>query len=191
MATPRILAFSGSTRVGSFNQMLVKIAADGARAAGAEVTVVDLRELGMPLYDHAIEAAGFPASVVQFKTLMKSHDGLLISAPEHNSSISAVLKNAIDWASRAQPGEAALACFDGKVAGLMAASPGALGGLRGLVTVRSILSNIRVMVLPEQVAVSKANEAFAADGSLKDDKQAAAVKALGAKVVKVVSALKG
>jgi NAD(P)H-dependent FMN reductase len=191
MATPRILAFSGSTRVGSFNQMLVKIAADGARAAGADVTVVDLRDLGMPLYDHAIEAAGFPASVVQFKTLMKAHDGLLIAAPEYNSSITAVLKNAIDWASRAQPGEAPLACFDGKVAGLMSASPGALGGLRGLVTVRSILSNIKVLVLPEQVAVSKANEAFAADGSLKDEKQAAAVKGIGAKVVKVVSALKG
>jgi NAD(P)H-dependent FMN reductase len=191
MATPRILAFSGSTRVGSFNGKLVQIAAAGARAAGAEVTVVELRELGLPLYDPAIEAAGFPEAVVAWKALLKAHDGLLISSPEHNSSLSAALKNAIDWASRAQPGEPALACFDGKVAGLMAASPGMLGGLRGLVHLRMILGNIKVLVIPDQVAVAKANEAFTPEGKLHDAKQQAAVEAIGAKVARVVGALKG
>jgi chromate reductase, NAD(P)H dehydrogenase (quinone) len=122
--------------------------------------------------------------------MMIAHDGLLIASPEYNSSISAALKNAIDWASRPEPNEAPLVAFDGKVAGLMAASPGALGGLRGLVTVRSILGNIKVMVLPDQIAVVKAHEAFNADGTLKDAKQQAAVEKLGATVAGMLKKLK-
>jgi NAD(P)H-dependent FMN reductase len=113
----------------------------------------------------------------------------LISAPEYNSSITAVLKNTIDWVSRPVPGEAPLACFDGKVASLMSASPGALGGLRGLVHVRAILGNIKVLVLPDQVAISRAGEAFNPDGSLKDPKQQAAVEGLGAQLAWVIAKL--
>src|SRR5262249_26647355 len=116
----------------------------------------------------------------EFKKLMLSHPGLLISAPEYNSSITGVLKNAIDWASRQSPGEKPLACFTSKVAALMSASPGALGGLRGLVTVRSILGNIGVLVLPDQVAVPKAHEAFDENGGLKDPKQRTSIEKLGA-----------
>ena len=176
---PAILAFAGSTRTGSFNKQLVKVAAAGARAAGADVTLVDLRDLPMPLYDGDLEASdGIPPNARTFKALMLAHQGLLISAPEYNSGITGVLKNAIDWASRAPPGEAPLACFTGKVAALMSASPGGLGGLRGLVHVRSILGNIKVLVLPEQVAVLRAHEAFIPDGSLKDAKHAASVEVL-------------
>src|SRR5262249_23053287 len=120
---------------------------------------------------------------------LKSHQGMLISAPEYNSSISGVLKNAIDWASRTEPGEIPLICFTDKVAGLMSASPGSLGGLRGLVTVRSILGNIGTLVIPHQVAVSKAHEAFQEDGSLKDPKQQASVEKIGAQVVHLVEKL--
>src|SRR4051812_15650015 len=103
--TPRILAFAGSTRSDSLNKKLVRIAADGARAAGAEVTLVDLRELPMPIYDGDLEAAeSLPENAMKLRTLMMSHQGLLISSPEYNSSFSAVLKNAIDWVSRPQPG---------------------------------------------------------------------------------------
>src|SRR5690349_10389273 len=152
--TPKILAFAGSLRKDSFNKKLVKLAAAGAKSAGADVTYIDLKELPMPIFDEDLEAAqGMPENAKKFKQLMISHDGLLISAPEYNSSISAALKNAIDWASRPEPNEAPLVAFDGKVVSLMAASPGALGGLRGLVTVRSILGNIKVIVLPEQIAV--------------------------------------
>jgi NAD(P)H-dependent FMN reductase len=189
---PRILAFAGSTRTESFNKKLVKIAAAGARAAGAEVTLVDLRDLAMPLYDGDIEAAeGLPPNAKKFKELMKSHKGLLIASPEYNSSISGVLKNAIDWASRPEPGEPPLVAFDGKIAGLMSASMGALGGLRGLVTVRSILGNIKVLVVPDQVAVSKAHEAFNADGTLKDEKVHASVEKLGACVASIASKIHG
>jgi len=122
---------------------------------------------------------------------MLSHDGLLLSCPEYNSSITGVLKNTIDWASRQEPGEAPLACFTGKVAALMSASPGALGGLRGLVHVRAILGNIQVLVLPEQVAVPKAHEAFQPDGTLKDSKQQTAVEQLGRSLAHVLTKLKG
>ena len=188
---PKILAFAGSTRTGSFNKQLVKIGVAGARAAGAEVTLVDLRDLPMPLYDGDLEATeGIPPNGQKFKALMLAHQGLLISAPEYNSGITGVLKNAIDWASRSAPGEAPLACFVGKVAALMSASPGGLGGLRSLVHVRSILGNIRVLVLPDQVAIPRAHEAFAPDGALKDPKQQAAIEQLGRTLAEILVKLK-
>lgn len=188
---PKILAFAGSTRKESFNKKLVKIAADAARAAGADVTYLDLKDIPMPLYDGDLETEkGIPENGMKFKTMLLAHDGFLISAPEYNSSISGVLKNVIDWASRPIPGETPLACFAGKVVTLMSASPGALGGLRGLVTVRSLLSNINVIVLPAQVAVPKAHEAFGPDGKLKDAKQQASIEALGRDLVGILGKLK-
>lgn len=190
MTKPRILAFAGSTRTDSFNKKLVKIAAAGARDAGADVTIIDLRDFTMPLYDGDLEQKeGLPSNALNLKDLMKSHNGFLISSPEYNSSISGVLKNTIDWASRQSEGEQPLACFQGKVAGIMSASPGALGGLRGLVHVRSILGNIGVLVTPYQVAVSKAHEAFGADGSLKDKKQEDQVKKVGTDVANLLMKL--
>lgn len=189
--SPKILAFAGSTRTESFNKKLVQVAAAGAKAAGAHVTYIDLRDLPMPLFDEDLEAAeGLPATARQFKDLLIAHDGFLIASPEYNSSLSAVLKNAIDWASRPVEGEAPLACFAGKIASIMSASPGSLGGLRGLIHLRSILGNIKVLVLPDQLAVSKAYEAFNSDGSLKDPKQQEAVENLGKNLTTVVAKLK-
>jgi NAD(P)H-dependent FMN reductase len=186
----RILAFSGSLRRDSFNQKLARIAADAARAAGATVTVLDLRDVPMPLFSEDLEQSeGLPAGARKLKELMLAHEGLLIASPEYNSSISAALKNAIDWASRAAPGEPPLACFVDKVAGLMATSPGTLGGLRGLVTLRMILSNINVLVLPNQLTVPRAHEAFGDDGRLKDAKQQAAIEKLAAKLTSVIARL--
>jgi chromate reductase len=169
---PKILAFAGSLRKDSYNKKLVQIAAAGARATGAEVTYLDLRDLPLPVFDEDLEKAeGLAANARKLKELFLAHHGLLISAPEYNSSITAALKNTIDWVSRPVQGEPPLAGYLDKVAAIMSASPGALGGLRGLVHVRAILGNIHVLVLPDQVAVSRAVEAFAADGSLKDLKQ--------------------
>ena len=120
---------------------------------------------------------------------MLDHDGLLIASPEYNSGISGVLKNTIDWASRPLSGETSLACFTGKAAVLMSASPGGLGGLRGLVQVRSILGNIGVLVLPQQVAVSKADEAFNPEGMLKDSKQQKSIEKLGADLTAMLKKL--
>lgn len=186
----KILAFAGSLRRDSWNKKIVRIAAQGATNVGAEVTFLDLRDLPMPIYDEDIERAdGLPAHAKELKRIMKEHQAFLIASPEYNSSISAALKNAIDWASRVEPGESPLACYQGKVAGLVSASPGALGGLRGLVTMRSILGNIGVIVVPDQVAVSKVHEAFGDDGKLKDAKQIAALERVGARVAHVAAAL--
>lgn len=185
---PKILAFAGSTREASYNKKLVKIAAEGAKAAGAEVTYIDLRDLPMPIYDEDLEAKeGIPENARKFKELLNAHQGLLIAAPEYNSSITAVLKNAIDWASRPEPGEPMLAAFTGKVAAIMSASPGGLGGLRGLIHVRSILSSINVLVLPEQKAISSAFQAFDEEGKLKDPKQQEAIEQLGSKVATLLA----
>jgi chromate reductase len=185
MAQPKLLAFSGSSRKESFNERLIKIAAAGAEAAGASVTLIHLADYPMPLMNEDLEREqGPPEAATQLKQLCKEHAGYLISCPEYNSSITPLLKNTIDWLSRKAPGEEPLAAFKGKVCALMSASPGQLGGLRGLVTVRSILGNIGVLLLPDQVAVSKANEAFAADGTLKDPKQHESVRALGEKLTK-------
>jgi len=192
MPPPKILAFAGSTRTESFNKKLIKIAAQGARSAGAEVSLIDLRDYPMPLYDGDLETKdGLPENAKKFKQLLLANDGLLISSPEYNSSFSGVLKNAIDWASRREKDdEPPLVCFTNKVAILMSASPGALGGLRGLVQLRMTLSNIRVLVLPEQIAVSKANEAFNPDGSLKDSKQQASIEKLGEALAATLQKLK-
>lgn len=188
----KVLAFAGSLRRDSYNKQLVRIAAAGAQAAGAEVTHVDLADLPMPIFNEDLEKAeGMPPNARKFKELLISHNGMLISSPEYNSSISAALKNAIDWASRPQPGEVPLIAFAGKVAGIMGASPGALGGLRGLVTVRSILGNIQVLVVPDQIAITMAHEQFNPDGTLKDPKRKEQVEAIGRKVVNVASKLHG
>lgn len=189
----KVLAFAGSTRKGSFNKMLVQCAAAGARSGnGADVTFIDLADYPLPLFDEDLEAkGGLPDNAKKLKDLFKGHQGLLIASPEYNSSVSAVLKNAIDWISRPTGDAKPLEAFAGKVAGLMGASPGALGGLRGLVHLRAILGNIQVLVIPEQFALVKAHEAFDAAGNIKDAKQRETVEGIGAKVVRIASRLNG
>ncbi len=181
MNAPKILAFAGSTRTESFNKRLAAIAAEGAREAGAEVSLIDLRDFPMPLYDGDLEdESGLPDNAKKLKALLVACDGFIVASPEYNSSITGVLKNAIDWASRTETdAEQALAGFRGKVAAICSASPGGLGGMRGLVTLRSILGNIGVIVLPDQVAISSASTAFDEAGQLKDALKQSSVKALG------------
>ncbi|HEU4751743.1 MAG TPA: NAD(P)H-dependent oxidoreductase [Armatimonadota bacterium] len=190
--TPRLLAFAGSTRAESYNKKLVHVAIAGARAAGAEVTYVDLRDYPLPLYDGDLEAEhGLPENGRRLKDLMLRHEGLLIASPEYNSSITGVLKNTIDWISRPVAGEPPLAEFQDKVAALMSASPGSLGGLRGLVHVRAILGNLGVLVLPTQVAIPHADEAFKPDGTLREPSRQSAVEKLGAQLTEIVARLHG
>ncbi|TLX82595.1 MAG: NAD(P)H-dependent oxidoreductase [Thaumarchaeota archaeon] len=190
MTKPKILAFAGSTRSDSFNKKLIKIAVDGAIDVGVEVTFIDLRDFPMPLYDGDLEKReGLSANTRKLKDLMLTHQGFLISSPEYNSSISGVLKNTIDWTTRQTEGESPLVCYKGKIAGLMSASPGGLGGLRGLVHVRSILENIGVLVIPDQVAIAKAHEAFNSDGTLKNKTQEEQVKNIGTNVAKILMKL--
>jgi chromate reductase len=185
----KILAFAGSSRRESYNRKLVKIAAKLAESNDVDVTIVELGDLNMPIFNEDLEAEGTPVDAQRFKDLMISHTGFLISSPEYNSSISPLLKNAIDWASRPAKGEPGLVAFQGKIAALMSASPGALGGLRGLVHVRSILTNVGTIVIPDQVAVPEAFNAFTADGALKEDRQHKKIEMLVAKFVDMVKKL--
>ena len=163
----KILALAGSTRSGSFNKKLVAAAASSLSKAGAVVTVIDLKDYPMPLFDEDVEKEnGLPKSVRKFKDLLIDHDGFFISTPEYNGFFSGVLKNAIDWASRPVEGYPPYECFEGKVGAVAAASPGSLGGIRALEHIRQQLSNIKVFVIPDQLAISSAGEAFSVDGSL-------------------------
>lgn len=177
----KILAFSGSGRKQSFNQQLVAIAAKGAVDAGADVTVINLADYPMPIFDEDLEAEkGMPEAAKQFKQLLIDHDGLLIASPEYNSAFSPLLKNAIDWATRPfGPDIQSTPPFANKYASIMATSPGGLGGIRGLVFVRLLLSNLGVTVLPNQQAVPNAYQAFNEDGSLNDEQIQANVMSLG------------
>ena len=158
---PRILALAGSVREGSFNKKAVDIAAQGAEAAGAEVTRLDLANYPLPIFNQDLEKEkGLPPQARDLKALFQSHQGLLIASPEYNSSLTALLKNTIDWVSRSEGEEGPLVAYRDKVAVLMAASPGGLGGLRGLVHLRAILQNIGVIVLPKQLAVGASHEAL-------------------------------
>ncbi len=184
---PKILAFAGSARQDSYHKKLLRVAAAGGRAAGAEVTLVDLRDFPMPIYDGDLEAkGGVPEPARRLRQLMKAHQGLLIASPEYNSSITPLLKNAIDWVSRPTDGEDGLLPFRNKVAALLATSPGRLGGLRGLMHARAILSAIGVLVLPNQLAIPYAHKAFKPDGTLADPEQQAAVEAVGAELAQIL-----
>ena len=189
---PRILAFAGSTRKDSFNGKLVRIAANAARNAGGEVTLVDLAEYDMPLFNQDLEAEhGLPENARKLKKLFLEHDGLLIAAPEYNSSITPLMKNTLDWVSRKESGgEAPGAAYKDKVAALLSASPGALGGLRGLVVMRMLLTTLGVHILPDQQAVGGAATAFTADGALADPAMQANVERIAAKLVTTTAKLK-
>jgi chromate reductase, NAD(P)H dehydrogenase (quinone) len=167
--SPRILAFSGSARQASFNQRLAEYAADVAAGFGAEVTLINLRDFPMPLMNQDLEReSGVPAEALRLKQLLREHDGLLIAAPEYNSSVTPLLKNALDWVSRRVGEEPPMAAYRNKTAALLSASPGRLGGLRGLMHLRPILNNLGVLVLPGQVSVASAGDAFNAEGELVD-----------------------
>jgi chromate reductase, NAD(P)H dehydrogenase (quinone) len=191
MNTPRILAFGGSLRRDSYNQKLAAIAAAGGREAGAEVTVISLRDFALPVFDEDLEAeSGMPEAAKRLKAIFSEHNGLIIASPEYNSSITAALKNAIDWVSRVESDEEpALSALSGKTAVVCSASPGGLGGMRGLVHLRAILGSIGITVQPDQIAIGKAYEAFTPDGALADAKQQDRVKALGSNLAKHLSKL--
>lgn len=181
----------GSTREGSYNRALGELAAASLEAQGARVTRVDLAAFDLPLYSAAIEASAFPPDAQKLKTLFAAQDGLLFVSPEYNGSLSPLLKNAIDWASRptGDEGLVALTAYRGKAAAIMSASISPFGGLRGLMHLRQILSTIQMLVIPEQVVVPNAHAAFAEDGSLKEPLPASLVEMTAARLIAVATAL--
>ncbi|KAA0256305.1 MAG: NADPH-dependent oxidoreductase [Acidobacteria bacterium] len=177
----RIVAIPGSLRDGSYNRMALRVAAQGARAAGAEVVEVSLRELALPVYDGDLEARdGLPEGARRLKALLLGSHGVLLASPEYNGGIPGGLKNALDWASRAEKGEKAAEAFRGKVAAILGASTGAFGAVRSLAALRPVLAALGLTVLGDQVALPRAQDLFAPDGSLADEGRKKALLALGA-----------
>jgi NAD(P)H-dependent FMN reductase len=189
--TIKLLAFAGSTRTGAFNQALLDLAVAAARTQGAEVTAIRLKDFDLPLYDGDIEANAFPQAARDLKALFRAHHGFLISTPEHNGSLGAVLKNAIDWASRPTDGETmvTLSAFRGKVAGIMSASISPFGGLRGITHLRQILGTIQVVVATEQVLLPAAHTGFDDAGALKDALPAQLLGGMVARVIELAEKL--
>jgi len=187
MSKAKLLAFAGSTRQESYNRKLLAVAISAADQAGAKVTALDLADYPLPLFNEDLEKESKPGKLHELQQLFLEHDGFLIASPEYNSSISPLLKNTIDWVSRTFDDLPPCAAYKGKVAGLLAASPGGLGGLRGLVHLRSILQNIGVLVIPDQFALSRAFDAFDDEGQLKDEKQQSIVAAIGQSLVDITA----
>lgn len=175
----KILAFSGSVRKESFNERILSYAIEGAKEGGALVTKIGLDDYPLPLFNQDMEESeGLPQNVLELKKLFLAHDALLIATPEYNSSITPLLKNVIDWVSRDAEGEKGpLACFKGKYAALISASPGYFGGMRSLVELRRILQNIGVTVLAANKSVPKAHEVLADQEAL--NKTILALKKVG------------
>ncbi|WP_180683797.1 NADPH-dependent FMN reductase [Tepidicella baoligensis] len=165
-----ILIFAGSTRTASWNRLLARRAAEAAERLGAAVTLLELGDFDIPLYNADLEARGTPPDVIRLKEVFHAHPAWIICSPEYNGSYTGLLKNTIDWVS--SPVQSlpewsdGLKPFAGKVVGLLSTSPGALGGLRSLSHLTPLLMNLQCWVNPRQFALPKAAEAFDAQGQL-------------------------
>jgi chromate reductase, NAD(P)H dehydrogenase (quinone) len=188
MRMAKILVLAGSTRTESVNRKLARQAVEALRTAGADATFADLRDYPLPLYDGDLEdSEGRPAAVVTLKEMARRADGFVIATPEHNGSYPAVLKNAIDWISRPEPGESHLAVFRGKVAGIASASPSGYGGVRGLKQLRELLGMIGIEVVAQQLGVANSGAAFDGEGRLARAEDVAGLDALATSVVRGIS----
>src|SRR5437016_5291002 len=179
MPSPKILVFSGSLRTGSHNSRLAALAAKELVLADADVTRISLADYPLPFYDADLAAqSGPPAHAVKLKELLAAHRGVFIASPEYNASFTPLLKNAIDWISVVRErGEPQLAVFQNRVFALGAASPGRSGGMQSLIALRQVLAvGCRALVVPEQVTVADAADAFDERDELRDERAAAELK---------------
>jgi len=175
----RLLFFAGSTRERSYNKKLARLAQHIATANGIEGVFVDLKDYPMPLYNGDLEVEqGPPQKAAEFKALLSEYQGVFIASPEYNSSVTPLLKNTIDWVTRVRAkGETGLEVYKTRVFAISGASPGYYGAMRSLLNLRQILAvGIGATVIPQQLALPRANEAFEEGGSLKDKAQQTMLK---------------
>jgi chromate reductase, NAD(P)H dehydrogenase (quinone) len=183
----RLLAFAGSARRESLNRKYLAVAAQGAREAGCEVTIADLNELALPLYHGDLEdTSGIPANALKLIELILAHEGLLVASPEYNSMITPLLKNTIDWCSRADDNP-----FADKVAAVISASPGALGGIRSLQMAQALLLKLGCHIVPGQCSLPLAHKAFDTSGKLVDERAQKALQVHLGQLVQTVARLRG
>ena len=187
MAAPKILIIPGSLRSGSHNAKLAMAAADEFTRADAEVTRISLADFPLPIYDGDLQAkSGVPKNAINLKRMMGSHHGVVIVTPEYNSSVPPLVKNTIDWITRVQdPHESRGQVFREKPFALAAASEGRLGGTRALAALRLILSACHATVVPNQLALSFADQAYDDMDRLKNQADIEALKALVRQLIEV------
>ncbi|MFM9975380.1 MAG: NADPH-dependent FMN reductase [Beijerinckiaceae bacterium] len=186
MASPTILVLSGSIRAGSLNSRLAAAVAKKLKAAGVAITEISLADYPMPMVD----ATGFgnhPETAMRFRDAIDANKGMFIASPEYNAGYTPLLKNALDWATVAKPSAPGTGLAK-KVVALGAASPGALGGYRGLTQMRTVLElGMGAIVIPEMAAVGGGDGAWNEDGSLKDERTSAFLDALVASLLREAS----
>jgi chromate reductase len=190
---PKLLAISGSTRSESCNSKALKLLAKAATDAGAVVTIVNLKNYPMPLYEADLESQeGLPENAKKLQTLIAAHDGLLIASPEYNGLPTPLLKNTLDWVSRPVKNDpnSGLKVFENKVSALISASPSEQGGLRGLLITAQLLNNLGLLVVPDKVSIGNCFNNFAANGELKDKRLLDLITKEGQKVARMAQALK-
>ena len=192
--TTRLLFMAGSAREASFNKRLGRLAHDVAEANGIASTWADIGDYPMPIYNGDIETReGPPPNAHKLKALMSIHNGIFIASPEYNASIAPLLKNTLDWVSRVRgEGEQPLQVYKTRVFAIVSASPGGMGGLRGLSQLRLVLEvGVGALVLPDQFAVPRASEAFEDNGHLKNKDSQEQFKLLIQKLARAAHVLHG
>ena len=187
MSALKILVIPGSQRTGSLNARLAAVAAHALALEGAEVTRISLADFPLPIYDGDLQAkSGVPKHAVKLKRMMAAHHGVLIVTPEYNASVPALLKNTIDWVSRVQDAhETRGQVFRDRVFAIASASGNRLGGARALAALRLILSACHAQVIPNQLALPFAEEAYDEMDRLKNPADAAALKALARQLIDI------
>lgn len=160
----RILCLAGSTRAQSLNARLARHSAYRLTELGAEAEFLDLRAHPVPMYDEDLEAKGLPGPVEAIAKAVDAADGVLIASPEYNAGMTGVLKNVLDWCSRVPSSRRAGRVFSGKAVAVVAASPGSLGGVRGLAQARLVLTEMGAHVSPTDAIVPAAHESLGEDG---------------------------
>jgi len=185
MSTPRILVIPGSLRTGSYNVKLAALATKELALADADVTRISLADYPLPIYDADVAKSELPQNAIRLKQLVGNHGGIFIASPEYNASIAPLVKNAIDWISVVRErDEPQLYTFQNRAFALGAASPGRSGGMQSLITLRQVLAiGCRAFVVPEQVTIPNAGEAFDASDELKDARAAAQLKLVLRKLI--------
>ena len=178
MSSPKILVIPGSLRTGSFNVKLAALATKELALADADVTRISLADYPLPIYDADLAKSELPQNAIRLKQLVGNHGGIFIASPEYNASIAPLLKNTIDWISRVRErSEPPLAVFKDRAFALGGASDGVFGALRSLMALRQVLElGCGALVLPEQITVFRASEAFDEMDNLKEERAAASLK---------------
>ena len=189
--TIKVIALCGSGRRHSLNRKLLEISAQGAREAGGEITFISSADYQLPIYEGDVEYThGVPESVRDLQRLFEEHTALLVASPEHNGGFSASLKNAIDWISRPLAnGKPGIPLISTKVAAVVSASPGPMGGVRSMLGMRGVLEKLGAIVIPQGFSLGNAHLAFTETGRLVDDKADVEARLVGYRLVEVTRQL--